>query len=357
MSSKDEDIVGEQYEDSIMETPERKRIRKLKKKGLELYEKTKDAWVKKLAKTWTRVETFFSQLAESDSTLTLEQLKIMESDIVKLHTSYQSIFDDYIGFLLRTNSVESVEEMKLQTTIIKAHESAVEINLRQIDQYKKSRLEASTVRSQVSRLSRKSGSDISQSSSLLQRTHAKAEAARAKVLFAEEEIKIKKEHARLKEEEAKSARKRSDLEADLTLLEHKKEAAAAEAELEALVSSAGSSQRSRSHASVNAEERTRQYVADQRSIHENTKLNVQEELTTNVNETKKDQDEVPALSVELLNHFNKENERTPNSNKVQQNVSISQPADRPLNIYALFFNRKCDRVKKIRTSTSSHVSC
>ncbi|CAC5385848.1 unnamed protein product [Mytilus coruscus] len=169
MSSKDEDIVGEQYEDSIMETPERKRIRKLNKKGLELYEKTKDAWVKKLPKTWTRVETFFSQLAESDSTLTLEQLKIMESDIVKLHTSYQSIFDDYIGFLLRTNSVESVEEMKLQTKIIKAHESAVEINLRQIDQYKKSRLEASTVRSQVSRLSRKSGSDISQSSSLLQK--------------------------------------------------------------------------------------------------------------------------------------------------------------------------------------------
>ncbi|CAC5379672.1 unnamed protein product [Mytilus coruscus] len=275
MSSKDEDIVGEQYEDSIIETPERKRIRKLNKKGLELYEKTKDAWVKKLAKTWTRVETFFSQ--QRSSRLTSLPLKLTS------------------------------------------------------DQYKKSRLEASTVRSQVSRLSRKSGSNISQ------RTHAKAEAARAKVLFAEEEIKIKKEHARLKEEEAKSARRRSYLEADLTLLEHKKEAAAAEAELEALASSAGSSQKSRSHASVNAEERTRQYVADQRSIHESTKLNVQVELTTNVNETKKDQDEVQALSVELLNHYNKENERTPNSNKVQQNVSISQPADRPLNIYAPIF--------------------
>ncbi|CAG2212504.1 unnamed protein product [Mytilus edulis] len=82
-----------------METSERKRIRKLNKKGLILYEKTKDAWVKKLAKTWRRVETFFSQLAESASTLPLEQLKIMESDIVKLHTSYQSIFDDYIRLL------------------------------------------------------------------------------------------------------------------------------------------------------------------------------------------------------------------------------------------------------------------
>ncbi|CAC5404526.1 unnamed protein product [Mytilus coruscus] len=279
MSSKDEDIVGEQYEDSIMETPERKRIRKLNKKGLELYEKTKDAWVKKLAKTWTRVETFFSQLAESDSTLTLEQLKIMESDIKR--QQFDLKFLDY-------------------------RENLVQI-------YRKS-------------------------SSLLQRTHAKGGSRSSqKYYLLKRKLRLKKKHARLKEEEAKSARKRSDLEADLTLLEHKKEAAAAEAELEALASSAGSSQRSRSHASVNAEERTRQYVADQRSIHENTKLNVQEELTTNVNETKKDQDEVPALSVELLNHFNKENERTPNSNKVQQNVSISQPADRPLNIYAPIF--------------------
>ncbi|CAC5355286.1 unnamed protein product [Mytilus coruscus] len=150
-------------------------------------------------------------------------------------------------------------------------------------------------------------------------------------------LRLKKEHARLKEEEAKSARKRSDLEADLTLLEHKKEAAAAEAELEALASSAGSSQRSRKSCISECRGTNSTICCRSKVNTRNTKLNVQEELTTNVNETKKDQDEVPALSVELLNHFNKENERTPNSNKVQQNVSISQPADRPLNIYAPIF--------------------
>ena len=65
-------------------------------------------------------------------------------------------------------------------------------------------------------------------------TRAKAEAAKAKLEFAELEANLKRKQAELIEQEnltkAKAVRQKAELEADLELLSHQKEAAAAEAE-------------------------------------------------------------------------------------------------------------------------------
>ncbi|XP_062581855.1 uncharacterized protein LOC134243624 [Saccostrea cucullata] len=81
-------------------------------------------------------------------------------------------------------------------------------------------------------------SSISQSSSLLARKRALAEAARIKLKFAETEALINKQQAIIEETRklniAKAERQNSELEADLKLLSRQSEAAAAAAEVEAL---------------------------------------------------------------------------------------------------------------------------
>ena len=82
------------------------------------------------------------------------------------------------------------------------------------------------------------------SPSVLKAKQAKAEALKARLIFAESEAKMKKEKAYLEEQEiiaaAESARKKLDIQAELDLLQEKKNIAEAEAEVEALGSQSGS---------------------------------------------------------------------------------------------------------------------
>ncbi|VDI05826.1 Hypothetical predicted protein [Mytilus galloprovincialis] len=90
----------------------------------------------------------------------------------------------------------------------------------------------------LSRTNTAEGMDEVHKLSVLARARAKAEAAKVKVHFAEKETLLLKEKALIEEkrsiESAKVERKKADIEADLDLLSRQKEAAAVEAEANAL---------------------------------------------------------------------------------------------------------------------------
>lgn len=127
--------------------------------------------------------------------------------------------------------------------------------------------------------SRVSGtSTSSKMSSVIAMKRAKAEAARARLEFAELEAGIRKQQAQLVEQEklskANVVRKKAELDADLDFLAQKREAAAAEAEVQALESIDDGKpgiktillDRADSLGSIDPAERTRLYVSQQAEL-------------------------------------------------------------------------------------------
>ena len=103
---------------------------------------------------------------------------------------------------------------------------------------KQKALETLTVASEHRSVVSKHGSNWSDTSSILQRKRAKAEAQRARLAFIAKEAEILKEKALITEQEsqskATSERKRAELDANLHVLKHEAETVAAEADVQAL---------------------------------------------------------------------------------------------------------------------------
>ncbi|CAC5386962.1 unnamed protein product [Mytilus coruscus] len=104
----------------------------------------------------------------------------------------------------------------------------------------------STVSSSSSKSSLRSSASSRQSemSSVILRTRAKAKVAKTRLKFVELETEMKKKQASLDEQKARADREKANLAAELDLLEAKREAAAAEAEVDALSESPVSSEAS-----------------------------------------------------------------------------------------------------------------
>ncbi|CAC5399848.1 unnamed protein product [Mytilus coruscus] len=172
----------------------------------------------------------------------LTSLQEIKRDFISGTVRYDTICKEYLDFLSRTNTAEGMDEVHKLSGEMQDFTHFVETESRQMNTFINELRTIERENSLASRSSRRSHSSrkthSSSFSSVLARARAKAEAAKIKVQFAEKETLLLKEKAFLEEkksiEAAKVERKKADIEADLDLLSRQKEAAAVEAEAEAL---------------------------------------------------------------------------------------------------------------------------
>ncbi|CAG2189342.1 unnamed protein product [Mytilus edulis] len=163
-----------------------KRLRTLTESGKELFENKQRKFLLKMQIVKSDLQLLARNIEPYSNELT--SLQELKTEFMSGTVRYDTICKEYLDFLSRTNTAEGMDEV---------HKLSV-----------------------------------------LARARAKAEAAKVKVHFAEKETLLLKEKALIEEkrsiESAKVERKKADIEADLDLLSRQKEAAAVEAEANAL---------------------------------------------------------------------------------------------------------------------------
>lgn len=163
----------------------------------------------------------------SNDLVSLEDLKL---NLIKRTNRFDELCKNFLSFLTRENTTECMDEIKLLQQEIVDFSNIAKPEFKRLNDYINALRELennSSVWSSRSRGSRSSGK--SSRSSVIVKTKAKAEAAKVRAHFAERETELLKQSAL-------HVMKQKVIKADLVLLNHKKEAAAIEAEAEALES-------------------------------------------------------------------------------------------------------------------------
>ena len=221
-----------------------RRVRTLTPKGQETYEK-------RLADFNRNLVSISHEITDivDDPQYTADKLiNLPEADLVDLGQSimskyerYLNVYADVVTFLTSTNTEDSQKEMTVMSLKDRNLRDRVFKFLKDI---KPSPEKPVSVKSEpkdnASQKSRSVASSNRTKLSSVMLKQAKVQAARVKVEFAEREAELQRLKAKITEEEMIAAaarqRQKSDLDAELTLLQNMKEAAAAEAEVEALSS-------------------------------------------------------------------------------------------------------------------------
>ena len=251
-----------------------KRVRKPNEKGLEMYESKRAEHWSRLQKGWERIVNLIDTIktCAGDMKLLRQVDKALKDDFAV----YRSQQIDLLNFFKCTNSPESISDLEKHVQTMQHHEQDYGRALSNIATLKREVIETMSHFSGSSLKSRHS----SRGTSVIALKCAKADAARAQVAFTEKEALILKQKAFLAEQErmqaASTSRKTAELEADLRVLSKHREAAAAEAEANALkfanedrgfpLDEFGKDQH------VDSAERTRAYVVEQSQYVHNEKV-------------------------------------------------------------------------------------
>lgn len=249
-----------------------KRIRTLSAKGAGIYYTTKQDLFEMVETAWLKTQMCLKKLFmfEQGTETFLEAKK----SLTLCFNNYCKHANNYLVYLKQVNTEDSRHVYDSYTFVLRDNKIVCENALKETPLPEKSEPK---VRSHKSSVASVASSKASKLSSVLVKSRAKAEAARAKVLFAAKEAEIRKMQALLDEQKvlsnAKTARITAELEADLTLISHEKEAAAAEAEADALQFEENLSRKSviSSHADTRA--RTEQYVRQLTPTHDDNVIN------------------------------------------------------------------------------------
>ncbi|CAG2253189.1 unnamed protein product [Mytilus edulis] len=176
-----------------------KRLRTLTESGKELFENKQRKFLLKMQIVKSDLQLLARNIEPYSNELT--SLQELKTEFMSGTVRYDTICKEYLDFLSRTNTAEGMDEVHKLSGEMQDFTQFVETEI-------------------------------------LARARAKAEAAKVKVHFAEKETLLLKEKALIEEnkliEAAKVERKKADIEADLDLLSRQKEAAAVEAEANAL---------------------------------------------------------------------------------------------------------------------------
>ena len=229
-----------------------RRIRTLTDKGQTQYMETVRNFTVKLAVSKSDV---FLMSKNIDAYVNdLESLLGIKPQMIESGKLYESLCKEYLAFLCRTQTAESLAEVEKISKEISEFTERFSADLQKINNYIKQLRESSeqdsesnsgSMTSRRSRASSKSSTKThsskathaSTASSEKIRVRAKAEAAKVRAKFAEQEAKLLKEKTLLDEkqaiEAAQTERKKAHLKTDIDLLNTKMEAAAIEAEADA----------------------------------------------------------------------------------------------------------------------------
>ena len=217
------------------------RLRTKTEKGQALYEDIVQKYVLKIDSIWFEVEDITMKVSDYASQSDFKALRNLDKNLQMLQAKHKRESEDFLGFLTRTNTAESISELGVQEILHTKCQKIMKDLRRKIME---ARIEATEQLSQ--RGSHRSPSiqtisevgETSEMDSILIRKRMEVEAQRAKVSFEARESRLRKERASLVEREAKheaeGARRREELDAEFLLLEQERKLAIAEAEVKAL---------------------------------------------------------------------------------------------------------------------------
>ena len=201
-------------------------------------------------------------IKSSEHCTDLQLIKQKHSSICLANAIYRLLCRDYVAFLEGSRSQEGQDLLSVHRENDLSFDKHVNTVL--------SNLEEKRAQIELDSKSLKSGSIRSSASSAAVKAIARAEAARVRKAYAEKEAELRKQEAALKEEEAlslaRSERKRSNIQADIQVLQEHKLCAEAEAEAEIWEANSESSDRQSLNNPVvpkdveRSEDRTRKFV-------------------------------------------------------------------------------------------------
>ena len=247
--------------DPLADTVE-KRTRTLTEKALQNYEDQKAVFTKKITTSWEKVNQYLTETVSDTSEV--DALNTLENEMKKYFSLYDANVSQYIEYLSRVGTEDSLEQAQVfKTRLEQAQKLVFDFSSKLSVLIKSKKQDSGSVVSKHSSSSKKqdsgsvvskhsssskkqkSGSVVSKRSSssskassklsnILTMKQAQLEAAKVRVKYAEQEAALKKERALIIEQhkvaEAARMRKQLELDADLDLLNQQKEVAAFDAE-------------------------------------------------------------------------------------------------------------------------------
>ena len=275
-------------EPQLVEETAEKRPKTLTTAGQALYEENVNKHGRMLQRIKNKIDSEIEYFLRSDNKTNIAVL--VKESLTNLAKDYKRASNEYCAFLERTYTRESESELVSHKEILAKLDSQLETCIDEIDRVVKidrvvsqSDLpeRASKSSSRRSRTSNRSDS----SSTIRLKKKVEAEAAKARLEFAKKEAEMKLQKSKLEEEEqirrAEAARKTSDLETNIHLLNAEKEKAAADAGLQAIESFVDTdSEKISLVATSDSEERTRKYVDEVRNFRAKYDTDFQDQEST-----------------------------------------------------------------------------
>ena len=213
------------------------RVRSLTEKGMEQYIEQKDARAAKLQKQQDIIEQLISSCGEvNEQSHNLKELIEIKRQITDAIRQYDSVYQEFKGFLTRTCTQESNLDSNTLAEKENIFKSSVKVFIDHVEDILIVLGEQLSTKS----ASKKGSSSIKGSvrGSVIAVKKAEAEVARVKSEFAEKQAALLLDKALLHEkqtiESAIQERKRTILETEINVLKSKEEAAVAAAEAEIL---------------------------------------------------------------------------------------------------------------------------
>ena len=227
-------------EDALSGVPDT-RVRTLTEKGTELYSQMCDKYYQDIEYLWTMLD---SMLKEADNPpVDLREQLVLEQKITQANIRYQKPLNAYKDFLKANRSENSQRDMETCSVLSNVRQRTIDAALHKIQEASQAITPRKTISNAPSGKSSSRSSKYlfqdgmsrrSDTSSLVKRKRAKAEALKASVAFAERQAALLKQEAQM---EATAARRKAEMElkkaeikADLTLLESRRIAAVAQTE-------------------------------------------------------------------------------------------------------------------------------
>ena len=197
------------------------------------------------------------ELSETTPNIDIELIKKLQREVSSLYDEYRLTYDEYVSFLLRSDTEDSIQEREnILTESEKRRQHTDDFRQKLYTIYEmlkqSGRYDVKSVKESEIHVAKSVKSEVSHSSKLsnvLILKHAQAESAKVKLRYAEKQAALLKDNALLIESEqvAEAARlcKKSSLEADLKFLDHQMELEACITETNALAKSENASVKSR----------------------------------------------------------------------------------------------------------------
>ena len=203
------------------------RVRTLTEKAMANYESECGNFQNKLEKSWHAVQQELIHVNTCADEMT-ELQKAMQS-LRQKYSDYRSLGLTFTTFLVRIGTEESLCEKTTFENIQQTYDTEVQCSLTQGQSRILNLLE---ITSQVSRRSKKTVYTIDSQTGLIVKKRAEAYAARTRATYAEKEAELELKKLTVEAEAQKVA---AQVDSQLKLLHQQKEAASAEAEVQALL--------------------------------------------------------------------------------------------------------------------------